>query len=80
MKIAVITLKDSPNYGGILQSYALQKAIIGIGHECTLIDYTNIDFKRKYTFSNTGDGSFLFEKRQSRAIKAVTLSGRLYLL
>ena len=68
MKIAVITLKDSPNYGGILQSYALQKAIIELGHECTLIDYTNIDFKRKYTFcgkpSNMGLVYWIYKKVQ----------------
>ncbi len=30
--------------------------------------------------SNSRDGSFLFEKQQSRALKAVTSSGCLYLL
>jgi len=50
MKVAVITLKDSPNYGGILQAYALQKAIIRLGHECDLIDYMNADFRKKFTF------------------------------
>lgn len=50
MKIAVITLKDSPNYGGILQAYALQKAIEKLGHECDLIDYITPDFKLKFTF------------------------------
>lgn len=50
MKIAVITLKDSPNYGGILQAYALQKVIEKLGHDCTLIDYMNDDFRHKFTF------------------------------
>lgn len=50
MKVAVITLKDSPNYGGILQAYALQKAIIKLGHECDLIDYMTADFRKKFTF------------------------------
>lgn len=50
MKIAVITLKDSPNYGGILQAYALQKSIEKLGHECDLIDYITSDFRLKFTF------------------------------
>ncbi len=50
MKTAVITLKDSPNYGGILQAYALQKTIEKLGHECTLIDYMNNEFRHKFTF------------------------------
>lgn len=50
MKVAVITLKDSPNYGGILQAYALQKAIIKLGHQCDLIDYMTEDFRKKFTF------------------------------
>lgn len=50
MKIAVITLKDSPNYGGILQAYALQKAIEKLGHNCDLIDFITPDFKLKFTF------------------------------
>jgi len=50
MKIAVITLKDSPNYGGILQAYALQKALEKLGHECDLIDYITHDFRLKFTF------------------------------
>ncbi len=50
MKVAVITLKDSPNYGGILQAYALQEAIKKLGHECDLIDYMTDDFRKKFTF------------------------------
>ena len=50
MKVAVITLKDSPNYGGILQAYALQKAIEKLGIDCSLIDYMNDDFRQKFTF------------------------------
>ena len=50
MKIAVITLKDSPNYGGILQAYALQRVLKEAGYECDLIDYMNQDFREKFTF------------------------------
>lgn len=38
MKIGVITLPPTINYGGILQAFALQKALMKIGHEATLID------------------------------------------
>ena len=50
MKVAVITLKDSPNYGGILQAYALQRVIEKLGHDCYLIDYMNDEFRHKFTF------------------------------
>ena len=50
MKVAVITLKDSPNYGGILQAYALQVAIKKLGHQCELIDYMTDDFRKKFSF------------------------------
>ena len=54
-KVAVITLKDSPNYGGILQAYALQKVIEKMGYECTLIDYMNDEFRHKFTFFGKPD-------------------------
>ena len=50
MKVAVITLKDSPNYGGILQAYALQKVIENLGNECVLIDYMTTEFRKKFSF------------------------------
>lgn len=68
MKIAVITLKDSPNYGGILQAYALQKVIENQGHDCTLINYMNDEFRHKFTFFGKPKGMttiyWLFKKVQ----------------
>ena len=68
MRIAVITLKDSPNYGGILHAYALQKAIEKFGHECVLIDYMNDEFRHKFTFFGKPKGMstlyWLFKKAQ----------------
>lgn len=73
MKIAVITLKDSPNYGGILQAYALQKAIEnltedGTNSECVLINYMNDDFRHKFTFLGKPKGMtsvyWIFKKVQ----------------
>lgn len=68
MKVAVMTLKDSPNYGGILQAYALQKAVEKLGHECYLIDYMNHEFRHKFTFFGKPRGMstvyWLFKKAQ----------------
>lgn len=38
MKIGIITIHNSPNYGACLQSYALYKYIVNQGLECELID------------------------------------------
>ncbi len=68
MKVAVITLKDSPNYGGILQAYALQRVIEKLGHDCYLIDYMNDEFRHKFTFFGKPTGMsnvyWLFKKFQ----------------
>ena len=68
MKIAVITLKDSPNYGGILQAYALQCTLKKLGHDCDLIDYMNDAFRHKFTFFGRPEGMstvyWLYKKLQ----------------
>ena len=46
MKIAILTLPLNFNYGGILQAYALQKVLMGIGHEVDVVDPPS---KRSYT-------------------------------
>lgn len=38
MKVGIITIHNSPNYGACLQSYALYKYIVNQGLECELID------------------------------------------
>ncbi len=40
MKIGILTHQLHTNYGGILQNYALQVALIRMGHEVKTIDYT----------------------------------------
>lgn len=47
MKVDVITRHSVANYGSILQSYATQKAIEKLNHECEIIDYTRIDEQGK---------------------------------
>ena len=38
MRIGILTLPLHTNYGGILQAYALQQALQGMGHEAVVID------------------------------------------
>lgn len=40
-RIATITFHRARNYGAVLQAVALQKAIIGLGHDGEVIDYDN---------------------------------------
>ena len=39
MKVGIVTFQRENNYGAILQSFALQKVICGLGVECETIDY-----------------------------------------
>lgn len=39
MKIAILTLPLRENYGGILQTYALQTVLTRMGHDVTLLDH-----------------------------------------
>ena len=53
MKIGIITIQDSPNYGACLQTYALYEALKKLGGEVEVVDLrrpTHNDFKpsRKY--------------------------------
>ena len=38
MKIGILTLHDSPNYGAVLQAYAMRAHLVGLGHEAFVID------------------------------------------
>ena len=38
MRIGVLTLHDSPNYGAVLQAYALRAHLASLGHEAFVID------------------------------------------
>lgn len=38
MKIGILTLHDSPNYGAVLQAYAMRSYLTGLGHETFVID------------------------------------------
>ena len=38
MRIGILTLHDSPNYGAVLQAYAMRAHLAGLGHEAFVID------------------------------------------
>ena len=40
-KIATLTFTDTPNYGALLQAYALQRYINDCGNQCVVINYQN---------------------------------------
>lgn len=39
MKVGILTFHRAYNYGAVLQCYALQEILIGLGHEVSVIDY-----------------------------------------
>lgn len=39
MKIGLLTFHDTCNFGSLLQTYGLYRAIVDLGHECEIIDY-----------------------------------------
>ena len=53
MKIGIITFHNADNYGAVLQCYALQQFLIGMGHEVNIIDYRNSHIEEVYTPQKT---------------------------
>lgn len=51
MKIGIITIHNSPNYGACLQSFALWKFLIDNGYDCEIIDLHR-PCNEDYVFSN----------------------------
>lgn len=47
MKVSCLTFHDSTNYGTVLQAYALQTVVTGMGHEYEIINYSTPE-KRKH--------------------------------
>ena len=48
MKVGIITFHWAANYGAVLQTYALQKAIENTGSEAEIIDYMPENYARKW--------------------------------
>lgn len=39
MRVGILTVHRLPNFGSVLQTYALYKTISSLGHDCEIIDY-----------------------------------------
>lgn len=50
MKVCCITLTETPNYGAVLQAYALKEYVCSLGHEYTLLNYENEAQRLKFSF------------------------------
>lgn len=47
-KVGIITFHASHNYGSMLQAYALQQVILGMGYNCEIINFRSIVQKELY--------------------------------
>ncbi|WMJ89684.1 polysaccharide pyruvyl transferase family protein [Anaerocolumna sp. MB42-C2] len=48
MKVGIITFHKVNNYGAVLQAYALQKTVKGLGCDCDIIDYNRKNLRDIY--------------------------------
>lgn len=53
LKIATLTFHTAINYGAVLQAYALQNAIVKLGYDSEVIDYTCDAIARNYSQSKS---------------------------
>lgn len=47
-KVGIITFHASHNYGSMLQAYALQRVILGMGYDCEIINFRSVVQKEMY--------------------------------
>lgn len=56
MRVGIVTLYNSFNFGSVLQAYALQQALLGLGHE---VEFVNLEtrpyWKKRYYFLASRD-------------------------
>lgn len=50
MRIGVLTLHNAINYGSVLQTYATQHLLEGMGHDVEIIDYRNAEIEKTYKY------------------------------
>lgn len=50
MNTGILTYHRAYNYGAVLQCYALQEVLRGLGHEVSVIDYRQPDIERFYAY------------------------------
>jgi len=48
MKVGILTFHNAVNYGAVLQAYATQEALLDLGVEAEIIDYTNSERREMY--------------------------------
>ena len=48
MKIGILTFHRAHNYGAVLQCYALQEVLKGMGHDVEVIDYRQSAIDKAY--------------------------------
>ena len=53
MRIGILTFHCAHNYGAVLQCYALQEALKGMGHDVEIIDYQPEFLLTPYKIFNT---------------------------
>ncbi len=46
MKVCIVTLQYTNNYGAVLQCYALQKALEGLGHAANVLNFSALKIER----------------------------------
>ena len=69
MKIGILSLKYECNYGGILQSYALQECLKELGHEVEVINFTRTRPESKIWIFFNRALSFLFSGKILSIVK-----------
>lgn len=70
MKIGILTFHRAVNYGAVLQAYALQKAIGGLGAQAEMIDYHNRYIESCYD-------PYSLQGNKIKALLKIVLLGRL---
>jgi len=60
IKVGIATIHKIANFGSVLQTYALQRCVLALGHDCEVIDYiypnsyhqqkTNVNIKKTHYF------------------------------
>ena len=75
MKIGILTFHSAPNYGAMLQCYALQEVLKSMGHDVEVIDY-RLDYRlRPYRLPNAQRFNPLPIKKRS-ALNILTFRDR----
>ena len=58
MKIGIVTVQDSNNFGSFLQAYALQAYLKSLGHDVKIIDYKPDYLSHHYRLDIVGNPKY----------------------